>query len=60
MFDLAKKSNESEIKGELALQEVNKAISFSNEKFDACEQERRRNDKKCRIKWNSVQNERRN
>ena len=60
MFDLAKKSNESEIKGELALQEVNKAISFSSEKFDACEQERRRNDKKCRIKWNSVQNERRN
>ena len=45
-FDLAKKSNESEIKGELALQEVNKATSFSSEKFDAYEQKRRENDKK--------------
>ena len=35
-FDLVKKSSESQIKGELALQEVNKAISFiTGEKFDA-------------------------
>ena len=45
-FDLAKKSSESQIKGELALQEVNKAISFIGEKFDAFEQERRENEKK--------------
>ena len=45
-FDLAKKSSESQIKGELALQEVNKAISFIGEKFDAYEQERRENEKK--------------
>ena len=39
MFDLAKKSNESQIKGELALQDVNNAISFISEKFDAYEKE---------------------
>ena len=42
-FDLAINSSESQIKGELALQEVNKAISFIGENFDACEQERREN-----------------
>ena len=42
-FDLAKKSSKSQIKGELALQEVNKAISFIGEKFDAYEQERMEN-----------------
>ena len=47
-FDLAKKSGESKIKGELALQEVNKAISFFSEKFDAYEQERRENEKKLK------------
>ena len=45
-FDLAKKSSESQIKGELALQDVNKAISFIGEKFDAYEKERRENKKK--------------
>ena len=40
-FDLAKKSSESQIKGELALQDVKKAISFIDEKCDAYEQERR-------------------
>ena len=45
-FDLAKKSSESQIKGELALQDVNKAISFIGEKFDAYEKERRENEKK--------------
>ena len=34
MFDLAKKSNESQIKGELS-----EAISFISEKFDAYEKE---------------------
>ena len=37
-FDLAKKSSESQIKGELALQDFNKAISFI--------EERRENEKK--------------
>ena len=45
-LDLAKKSRESQIKGELALQDVNKAISFIGEKFDAYEKERRENEKK--------------
>ena len=45
-FGLAKKSNESQIKGELGLQEVNKVISFIGETFDAYEQERRENEKK--------------
>ena len=44
-FDLAKKSSESQIKGELALQEVNKAISFIGEKINVFEQERRENQK---------------
>ena len=42
-FDLAKTSSESKIKGELALQDVNKAMSFIGEKFDAYEKERRGN-----------------
>ena len=46
MFDLAKKSSESQTKGELAFQDVNKAISFIGEKFDAHEKERRENEKK--------------
>ena len=37
MFDLAKKATKSQIKGELALQEVIKAISLIGEKFDAYE-----------------------
>ena len=45
-FDLAEKSSESQIKGEIALQDVNKAISFIAEKFDAYEKERRENEKK--------------
>ena len=45
-LDLAKKSSESQIKVELALQDVSKAISFIDEKFDAYEQERRENEKK--------------
>ena len=40
-FDLAKKSSESQIEGELALQEVNKIMPFIGEKFDVYEQERR-------------------
>ena len=36
----------SQIKGELALQEVDKAISFIGEMFDAYGQERRENEKK--------------
>ena len=40
-FDLAKKSSESQIEGELALQEVNKTMPFIGEKFDVYEQERR-------------------
>ena len=40
-FDLAKTSSESKIKGEL--QDVNKAMSFIGEKFDAYEKERRGN-----------------
>ena len=45
-LDLAKKSSESQIKVELALQDVSKAISFIDEKFDAYEQKRRENEKK--------------
>ena len=45
MFDLARKSSESQIKGELALHDVNKEISFIGEKFDAYEKERRENKK---------------
>ena len=48
MFDLAKKSSKSQIKGKLALQDVSKAISFIGEKFDAYEQERRKNEKKLK------------
>ena len=44
-FDLAKKSGESQIKGDLALKEVSKAISFIGEKSDAYEQEKRENEK---------------
>ena len=41
-FDKAKKSSESQIKGEeVALQDVNKGISFIGKKFDAYEKERR-------------------
>ena len=43
-FDLAKKFIENQIKGELALQEVNKTISFIGKMFDAYEQERRENE----------------
>ena len=39
-FDLAKKCSESQIKGELALQDVNNEISFIGENFDAYEKER--------------------
>ena len=52
-FDLAKKSSESQIKGELPLQDVNKAISFIGERFDAYEQERRVNEKKKMYKINN-------
>ena len=45
-LDLAKKSSESQIKAEVALQDVSNAISFIDEKFDAYEQERRENEKK--------------
>ena len=45
MFDFAGKSTESKIKGNLALQAVNKAISIIGEKFDAYEQEWRGNKK---------------
>ena len=48
MFDLAKKSSKSQIKGKLALQDVSKAISFIGEKFDAYEQERSENEKKLK------------
>ena len=47
-FDLAKKSSESQIKCEIALQEVNKAISFIGEKFDTYEQKRWENEKKLK------------
>ena len=47
MFDLAKKSSKSQIKGKLALQDVSKAISFIGEKFDAYEKERE-NEKKMK------------
>ena len=47
-FDLAKKSSESQIKDEVALQDVSKAISFIGERFDAYEQERRGNEKKMK------------
>ena len=45
-FDLAKKSSESQIKGELALRDVNKSISFIGEKLHAYEKERRENGNK--------------
>ena len=45
-FDLAKKSSKSQIKGELPLQDLNNAISFIGEKFDAYEKERKENEKK--------------
>ena len=45
-FDLAKKSNESQIEGELVLYKVNKTIACIGEKFGAHEQERRENYKK--------------
>ena len=48
MFDLAKKSSKSQIKGKLALQDVSKVISFIGEKFDAYEQERSENEKKLK------------
>ena len=48
MFDLTKKSREDQIKGELALQDVNKGISFIGEKFDPYENERRENEKKLK------------
>ena len=38
-FDLAKKFSKSQIKGELALQKVNKAISFICQNFYTHEQE---------------------
>ena len=44
-FHLTKKSCESQIKGELALQDVNNAISFIGKMFDAYEKERRGNEK---------------
>ena len=47
-LDSAKTSSESQIKGELALQDVNNAISFIGEKFDAYEKERRENEKKLK------------
>ena len=47
-FDLAKKSSKSQIKGELALQDVNNAISFIGEEFDAYEKEIRENEKKLK------------
>ena len=47
-FDLAKTSSESQIKDEVALQDVSKAISFIGERFDAYEQERRGNEKKMK------------
>ena len=46
-FDSAKKSSESQTKGELALQEVHKVISFIDQKWDAYEQERKEN-----LYWN--------
>ena len=46
MFDLAKKSSKSQIKSELALQEINRVISFIGENFNAYEQERMKNEKK--------------
>ena len=48
-FDLAKKS-----KGELALQEVTKTISFIGKTFDAYEQKERKMKKNWRIEWNSI------
>ena len=48
-FDLSKKS-----KGELALQEVTKAISFIGKTFDAYEQKERKMKKNWRIEWNSI------
>ena len=45
-MDIAKIYDVKSFGGELELQEVNKAISFIGEKFDAYEQERRENEKK--------------
>ena len=47
-FDLAKTSSESQIKDEVALQDVSKAMSFIGERFDAYEQERRGIEKKMK------------
>ena len=47
-FDLVKTASESQITGELALQDINKAISFIGEKFDAYENERGENEKKLK------------
>ena len=43
-MDIAKIYDVKSFGGELELQEVNKAISFIGEKFDAYEQERRENE----------------
>ena len=46
-FDIAKKSSENQIKGELeALQDVNKAISFIGVKFDVYEKKEGKTKKK--------------
>ena len=47
IIDLDRKSNKSQTKGEITLQEqeVNKALSFTGEKFDGYEQERRKKEK---------------
>ena len=45
-FDFAKNSSKSQIEGELALQGVNKAISFFGENFESYEQDRREDEKK--------------
>ena len=47
-LDLAKKSSEIQIKGELTLQKANKAISFIGETFYTYKQERRENEKKLK------------
>ena len=55
MFNLAKKSSEGQIKGEVALQDLNKAVLFIGGSFDAYVQERRENEQKNQIiNWNSV------
>ena len=48
MADLAKKTNKSQIKSELSLKEVNKAISFFAQKFDPYQQDRKQNEKKIK------------